>query len=67
MGPHHNFATKLRASLEKTGSYLSTRNIEDMSNLIRAGVTTQTILKMVLEDMDEEGAKAVNREMQIVA
>lgn len=66
MGPHHNFATKLRAALEKTGSYLSTRNIEDISNLLRAGVTTATILKMVLQDVDSEGAKAINREMASV-
>ena len=54
MGPHYSYAVKLRKGLEDLGSYLSTRNIEDISNLILSGVSFESITNRVTQDLTEE-------------
>ena len=59
MGSNYSYAKVLRSALEQQGNYLSTRNIEDISNLICSGVTKRSIAEMILEDMDNQGKTQV--------
>lgn len=43
----------IRKSLEKQGSYLSTRNVEDMANLVNAGKSMEDIVKILLSDLEK--------------
>jgi MoxR-like ATPase len=42
-GPHYSKMEALRTALESIGSYLSTRNVEDMSNMLRANYSMPTV------------------------
>lgn len=64
MGVNYNYAIALRESLEKIGNYLSTRNIEDISNLINSGVDKKEITAMICEDIDEQGSKQIMNELK---
>lgn len=64
MGPNYVFAMTLRTCLEKQGGYLSTRNIEDISNMIRSGVRKKDIVEMLSQDLDSQGKEYLSKEMQ---
>lgn len=64
MANNYKFAQDLRTALEQTGSYLSTRNIEDIANLIRVGVSKTNIVDTVLQDVDKEGQKAIKNHIK---
>ena len=57
----HNYESisKLRSALEKVGSYLSTRNVEDIATLIECDVPFTNILDMVLQDLIEDDKKRI--------
>lgn len=54
MGVHYDYAMKLRGVLEDVGSYLSTRNIEDIATLIASGTDFKHITEMVAQDLTED-------------
>ena len=56
---NYSIAIKLRAALEKIGSYLSTRNIEDMSNLINSGVNIEKIVFMLINDLSDKEKETI--------
>ena len=64
MGVNQNFAKDLRTILEKTGNYLSTRNIEDISILLSVDVSKKAIVEMLVEDLTESDKKHVVQQMQ---
>lgn len=64
MGANHDYAMTLRACLEELGSYLSTRNIEDISNLVNAGTSFDKITDRVTQDLTEDERMKVNRDIQ---
>jgi hypothetical protein len=47
------FTTDLRDLLTKLGSYLSTRNVEDISLLLKSGKNIEFILKTMAADLEE--------------
>lgn len=49
----------LRKSLESVGSYISTRNIEDMGIAIGAGMTMKEAVYMLIHDLDEGEQKQI--------
>lgn len=59
MGNEYPFAEMLRKALESSGNYLSTRNIEDIANLMRTNVSRKEIAEMLAQDLDDEGRKNV--------
>lgn len=59
MGSDYNFATIFRKALEERGNYLSTRNIEDISLLLKSGKKKTHIVDMLLQDVDSESKKAI--------
>ena len=63
MGSNHSFALTLRKSLESFGGYLSTRNIEDISNLLKAGVRKSSIIEMISEDLSSDEKEKLKRNM----
>lgn len=63
MGPHYSYVQKLRKSLEDIGSYLSTRNIEDIANLINSGTSLESITNRVTHDLTEEEKKRITLEV----
>lgn len=66
MGTKYSFATTLRQALEDIGSYLSTRNIEDISKLIASGKSLQIIVDMLTHDLTEEERKVINNKMRSI-
>ena len=60
MGNEYSFAEILRKSLESSGNYLSTRNIEDISVLLNSNVSKKEIIDTLGQDLDEEGRKNLN-------
>lgn len=52
LGSNYSLFKEFRHSLEQAGSYLSTRNMEDISNLLGNGVQLFEILNMFLLDLD---------------
>lgn len=66
MGQNYNFVLKLREHLEKLGSYLSTRNIEDVSNLIASGCNKTQIVDMIGQDLTEEDKKILTSNMNSI-
>lgn len=66
MGPHYSFAKVMRELLEKQGGYLSTRNIEDISNLIQSGVHKRAITEMISQDLDSTGKDQLMNGMRSV-
>ena len=59
MKHNYPFAQKLREALEDIGSYLSTRNVEDISNLIPQRIPKHEIVEMVCQDFDEDDRNTV--------
>lgn len=59
MGDNYDFALKLRSSLEQVGSYLSTRNIEDIANLISSGTNMPDIIAMLTQDLGENDSNNI--------
>jgi MoxR-like ATPase len=57
----HNYESisRLRSALENVGSYLSTRNVEDISILIECDVPFTSILDMVLQDLAEDDKRRI--------
>jgi MoxR-like ATPase len=54
LGVKHDIFMRIRTKLEEFGSYLSTRNIEDISLAIRGGTGVIDTVKMLAEDLLEE-------------
>ena len=63
MGSDYDYALQMRKSLEELGSYLSTRNIEDISNLLHAGTPYKAITARVTQDLTEDEKLKIEREM----
>lgn len=61
---NYDFVMKLRAQLEKMGSYLSTRNIEDITRLINSGASKQDIIEMLIQDMAKSDKDSIKSELQ---
>lgn len=55
------FITALRATLTELGSYLSTRNVEDIALLMRNGENLQSILKTMAADLEEGDRQSFER------
>jgi len=51
------FATDLREILTKLGSYLSTRNVEDIAMLLNSGKNIDFVLKTMASDLEETDKK----------
>ena len=64
-GSNYAFCAKLREVLEKSGSYLSTRNIEDISKLFRINVNKNVIVEMVVSDLESESQRTVKRSLGV--
>lgn len=64
MGNNYNWALKLRKSLEKHGSYLSTRSFEEINKLLSNGMNTRYVIEMLISDMEEPDQKAIRKEME---
>lgn len=64
----HNYSIvpRLRGELEAVGSYLSTRNVEDIANLISTDVPFHFILDMVTQDLPEQDKKLVKEKLRNV-
>ena len=58
-GTNFVFIEKLRKNLEKVGSYLSTRNIEDIAKLMSTGITKKIIVDMVITDLEDDSKKVI--------
>jgi len=61
LGNNYIWGMKLRKDLENTGSYLSTRNIEDMMKLLNAGKGKYYVTEMVCEDLEPEEREPILR------
>lgn len=55
------FVVELRAKMTELGSYLSTRNVEDIGNIIRSGKDLNYIMKTIAEDMEETDKHEIAR------
>ena len=64
-GSNYAFCAKLREVLEKSGSYLSTRNIEDISKLFRINVNKDVIVEMVVSDLEPDSQRTVKRSLGV--
>lgn len=64
MGSHYAFADQLRKTLESMGSYLSTRNIEDIAIAIGSGVSKKDIITMSSADLNETDKKNILDKMR---
>ena len=67
MGRNINFAKTLRSSLESVGSYLSTRNIEDIASLIQLRRPKSEIINMITQDLSSGDRETVNRRLETVS
>lgn len=63
---NYDFVMKLRAQLEKMGSYLSTRNIEDITRLINSGASKQDIIEMLSQDLSNSEQEHLNNSLRSV-
>ncbi len=61
--PEYEIVTELRKHLEEVGSYLSTRNVEDMSKLIGAGISMKEAVAMLLEDLSDTEKKEIQSKL----
>jgi len=59
LGDNYQFAIKLRQTLESLGSYLSTRNFEDIKLLIQMGQSKDQIIEMIGTDLTEGDRKTL--------
>lgn len=57
-GVYYPILSQMRKDLEDRGSYLSTRNIEDISIAIRSGVDISEITEMIAQDLIEIDKKS---------
>ena len=62
----HNYSVvpRLREELESVGSYLSTRNVEDIANLISTDIPFHVILDMVTQDLPEQDKRQVKEKLR---
>ena len=67
MGRNITFAKVLRASLEEVGSYLSTRNIEDIATLIQMKTSKAEIIAMITQDLSQPDKDMVTRKLNNVS
>lgn len=67
MGRNTNFAKTLRSSLESVGSYLSTRNIEDIASLIQLRRPKSEIIDMITQDLSSGDRETINRKLESVS
>lgn len=58
----YNFIVSLRNSLTNMGSYLSTRNVEDIAVLLRSGETLNKILETISADLEPSDKEIFNKE-----
>lgn len=61
MGNSYNWAIALRGQMEKYGSYLSTRNMEEISILLHNGMSSKYIIEMLTADMEETDIKSIKK------
>lgn len=55
------FVVELRVKMTELGSYLSTRNVEDIGNIIRSGKDLKYIMKTIAEDMEDTDKREIER------
>ena len=67
MGRNITFARELRASLEAVGSYLSTRNIEDIATLIQMRTSKAEIIAMITQDLSQPDKDMITRKLNNVS
>lgn len=65
-GKNYEFVLELRNQLEAMGSYLSTRNIEDIARLIDSGVRKEDIIKMISQDLSNSEQEHLNNSLRSV-
>lgn len=53
------FITNLRSGMTNIGSYLSTRNVEDIAILLKSGENLDYIMKTICEDLEELDKKQI--------
>lgn len=63
MGDKYQWALKLREQLEKYGSYLSTRNMEEIAVLFANDIPSKYVIEMLTSDLDEVDKKAIIEKM----
>lgn len=63
MGDNYDEMMKLRRSLEQLGSYLSTRNVEDISKLLASDIKWNTIIEMISQDLSETDVSTLQNNM----
>ena len=61
MGANYSKAMQLRTTLESFGSYLSTRNIEDVSLLLASGYKWKDIAEILSYDLEESERNTLKR------
>lgn len=66
MQDNYSFTISLRTALESIGSYLSTRNVEDISNLLRSGVSKKEVLDTITMDLDNGSKQSVFSKVKVV-
>lgn len=64
MGAKYSFACDLRSNLERLGSYLSTRNIEDIAKLISLDMHKDDVLAMVAQDLNPNDQDVLKRNLE---
>jgi hypothetical protein len=62
-GVQYYQVTKLRESLQKIGSYLSTRNIEDIANMVKSGECYEECIDTLLSSLEETDKNSVKSNM----
>lgn len=63
LSEYYEFGMKLRATLEKKDSYLSTRNISDMVKMIKAKVHLKDIVEMICQTLEDAEKTDVIKQM----
>lgn len=62
VGEHiYSFVVGLREEMTKLGSYISTRNVEDIGLLLRSGEDLNYIIKTIAADMEETDKQQLGR------
>lgn len=59
MGDFYTIVETLRNSLEEVGSYLSTRNVEDMSKLLHGGISLIKVVDILCSDLDDSDTEHI--------
>lgn len=63
MGSGYSWIQTLRTELERVGSYLSTRNVEDISKALTSNITIPRIIAMVTQDLSDSDKIAIKDKM----